>query len=82
MSFAPDSLTENSLSKLKNDDYSRDILKDEILPKLKKHDNRIFVFKTNWLAIEPGNTRETTENGFGVLNSDGTELKVFHLWGE
>ncbi len=82
ISFSADSITKNSFSKLKNDDYSLDILKETVLPKLKTKNNRIFIFKTTWLAVEPGNARETYENGFAVLNSDGTELKVYHLWGE
>ena len=82
ISFSADSITKNSFSKLKNDDYSLDILKETVLPKLKTKNNRIFIFKTTWLAVEPGNARETFENGFAVLNSDGTELKVYYLWGE
>jgi len=82
ISFSVDTLTKKSFSKLKNDDYSLDMLNESILPKLKTNDNRIFIFKTAWLAVEPGNTRETFENGFAVLNSDGTGLKVYHFWGE
>ncbi len=82
ISFSADTLTKNSFSKLKNDDYSLDIINESILPKLKINDNRLFIFKTTWLAVEPGNTRETFENGFAVLNSDGTELRIYHLWGE
>jgi len=82
ISFSADTLTKKSFSKLKNDDYSFDILNESILPKLKTNDNKVFIFKTTWLAVEPGNTRETFENGFAVLNSDRTELKIFHFWGE
>jgi len=82
VSFSIDTLTKESFSKLKNDDYSLDILNESILPKLKSKNNKIFIFKTTWLAVEPGNTRETFENGFAVLNSDRTELKIYHLWGE
>jgi len=82
ISFSLDTLTKNSFSNLKNDDYSLAILNESILPKIKSKDSKIFIFKTTWLNIEPGNTRETFENGFAVMNSDGTELKVFHLWGE
>tara|TARA_R110002012_G_scaffold259344_1_gene440658 strand:- start:3082 stop:3540 length:459 start_codon:yes stop_codon:yes gene_type:complete len=81
-SFSVDTLTEKTFSKLKSDDYSLDILNENILPKLKTKDNRVFVFKTNWLEVEPGNARESFENGFAILNSDGTELKIFHLWGD
>lgn len=82
ISFSADTLAKNSFSKLKNDGYSLDILNESILPKLKTNDNRMFIFKTTWLAVDPDNTRETFDNGFAVLNSDGTELKVYHLWGE
>lgn len=82
ISFSADTLTKNSFSKLKINDYSLDILNDNILPKLKSNNYKIFIFETTWLAVEPGNIRETFENGFAVLNSDETELKVYHLWGE
>lgn len=82
ISFSADTLTNKSFSKLKNDDYSFDILNESILPKLKTNDNKVFIFKTTWLAVDPGNTRETFENGFAVLNSDRTDLKIFHFWGE
>lgn len=82
VSFSVDTLTKNSFSKLKAYDYSLDILNESILPKLKTNDNRVFVFKTSWLEVESGNARETFENGFAILNSDGTELKIFHLWGD
>lgn len=74
--------TKESFSRLKNDSYSLYLLFENILPNLKSNKNKILVFKTNWLTVEPGNTDETYENGFAVLNSDGTELKIYHLWGE
>ncbi len=80
--FSSDTLSTKSFIKLKSDDYSLDILKDRVLSKLNSNDNKILIFKTTWLAVEPGNTRETFKNGFVVLNSHGTELKVYHLWGE
>ena len=82
ISFSVKSSWIESFAKLKNDDYSIDILKEKVLPLLKPKDNKCLVFKTTWLAVEPGNARETFENGFAILNSDGTELKVYHLWGE
>lgn len=39
-------------------------------------------FKTNWIAVEPGNVRETRVNGYIVLSSDKKQLSVYHLWGE
>lgn len=82
ISFSADTQSRNSIVELKIDEYSLDIFKDRVLPKLKSKDNKLFVFKTTWLAVEPGNARETFENGFAVLNSNGTELNVYHLWGE
>ncbi|MCF1750325.1 hypothetical protein [Mariniradius sediminis] len=82
ITFSADTLTKDIFSKLRNDDYSLDILNESILPKLKITDNKIFIFKTTWLKVEPGNTRETFENGFAILSSDGTELKIYHFWGE
>lgn len=82
ISFSVDTLIKDRLSKLKIDDYSQGILFDSVLKKCESKNNKILVFKTTWLKVEPGNTRETFENGFAILNSDGTELIVFHIWGE
>ena len=82
ISFSADTLTKSSFFKLKNDEYSLDILNENILSKLKENDSKIFIFKTTWLNVEPGNARDTFENGFAVLNAGGTELKIYHLWGE
>jgi hypothetical protein len=81
MAFSTDTLTARTVE-LKTDDYATDIFKEEILPKLKAQDSKLFVFKTTWLAVEPGNTRDTFDNGFAVLNANGTALKVYHIWGE
>ncbi len=82
ISFSFNTLTKNSFSKLKVDDYSHDILKESVLSRLKTNDKKLLIFKTSWLTVEPGNKRETYENGFAIINSDGTELKIFQLWGE
>jgi len=82
ISFSLDTLSQSSFSQLKNDDYSQDILNQSILPKLNLNDSKVFVFRTTWLDVEPGNARETFENGFAVLNSDRTELKIYHSWGD
>lgn len=82
ISFYRDTLTKKSFSKLKIDPYSLDLLNASILPKVTFNDHKIFIFKTTWLTIEPGNTRETFANGFGILNSNGNTLKIFHFWGD
>lgn len=42
----------------------------------------VFKFKTGWVTIEPGTDNSMEENGFVVINRDGTEMVVYHLWGE
>lgn len=43
---------------------------------------KIYKFKTGWTAIEPGTDNSIDENGFVILNIDGNEMSVYHLWGE
>jgi hypothetical protein len=82
ISFTADSLTRQTNSENENNDYTINILIREVLPKWKGSDIKVFIFKTGWIAVEPGNTGETDKNGFVTLNSNGTELIVYHLWGE
>ena len=42
----------------------------------------VYKFKTGWVAIEPGTDSSVEENGFVVINEYGTEMAVYHLWGE
>lgn len=77
-----DSLTKNNFVKLKTNDYALELLRERVLPKLKPSKMKILIFKTNLLAVKPGNSRETFENGFAVLNSEGTIFRVYHFWGE
>lgn len=42
----------------------------------------VFKFKTGWETINPGTHNSIEENGFVLINSDGTEMAVYHLWGE
>lgn len=82
ISFKSDSLNPTSFDKLKLDDYSLYLLTEKVIPKLRTNDYSIFIFNTSIIAIESGDLGETYENGFAVLNSNKTELKVFHFWGE
>jgi hypothetical protein len=43
---------------------------------------RVYKFKTGWVTIEPGTDDYIEENGFVVINSDRTQMAVYHLWGE
>jgi hypothetical protein len=63
-------------------DYSLSILQEEALQLLNATTCRIFLFKTGWIAVEPGNARDTEITGFLVLNPNGDELAMFHRWGE
>lgn len=89
-SFPADSLsklTNNRLVKHEyplyvSDDYSNNILINYVLPKLERTDLMVYRFKTGWIAVEPGNARDTDRNGFVIVNSNGTEMTVYHLWGE
>lgn len=62
-------------------DYSYRIL-ETFLNKSDSSENYVFVFKTGWIAVEPGNESETNKNGFVVINSNRKEFTVYHLWGE
>ncbi len=42
----------------------------------------VFKFKTGWVTIEPGTDNSIEENGFVVINSDRTQMAVYHVWGE
>jgi hypothetical protein len=80
-------LTKDSVNYLVNKDtidkdYSDYLLKRYILLYMDKSNFSAYRFKTGWNAIEPGNTRETEKNGFVMINYNGTEMIVYHLWGE
>lgn len=62
-------------------DYSYRIL-ETFLNKSESTENYVFVFKTGWIAVEPGNKRETNKNGFVIINSNRKKITVYHLWGE
>lgn len=42
----------------------------------------IYRFKTGWIAVQPGNARETDINGYVVISADKLQFSVYHLWGE
>ena len=43
---------------------------------------KVYQFKTGWIAYDPGTDNSIDENGFVILNIDGNEMSVYHLWGE
>ena len=63
-------------------DFSDTTMNMEAFPRWIMSEVEVYRFKTGWIAVEPGNARETDKNGYVTINSDGTELSVYHLWGE
>ncbi len=63
-------------------EYWEDILRTDVLPKWKAQRVLVLKFKTGWIAVEPGNLKETEINGFATLNADKTVLNIYHKWGE
>jgi hypothetical protein len=43
---------------------------------------KVYTYKTGWVMIEPGTDNSIEENGFVAINGNGTEMAVYHLWGE
>jgi hypothetical protein len=44
--------------------------------------SKVYMFKTNWEVIEPGTNEGDNLNGFVLLSDDGSEMSVYHIWGE
>ena len=42
----------------------------------------VYTFKTGWVTIEPGTDNSMEQNGFIVINNNGREMAVYHLWGQ
>jgi hypothetical protein len=43
---------------------------------------KVYKFETGWITKEPGTDSTITENGFVVISSNGSEMAIYHLWGE
>lgn len=46
---------------IKLDDYSIEIIQDEIIPYLSSNDSKIYIYSTGWVRIKPGNETETDQ---------------------
>lgn len=77
-----DSTLDNNLSGLEVDSYTIELLRMKILPHLKSKENSILVFKTTWVILPGYDVDETFQNGFAIVNSEKSKLKIFHFWGE
>lgn len=45
-------------------------------------ESKIYMFETKWVTVEPGTDETNYMNGFVLLNNEGSEMSVYHLWGE
>lgn len=43
---------------------------------------RVYSFRTGWVTFQPGTDEYIEDNGFVIVNADGSEMAVYHLWGE
>lgn len=65
--------------------FKPEVMEDNIsedFPRWINSDITIYKFKTNFVTIEPGTDNSNEENGFVIVNNDGTEMSVYNLWGE
>ncbi|WP_332021133.1 hypothetical protein [Kaistella sp.] len=73
-------IDKNNLKNL--DEYSVEIIENEIVPKLSTSNSKIYVFETGWIRVKPGNNDETEQNGFLISESNEQKFKIIHNWGE
>ena len=73
-------LNDEDLKKL--NDYTVEIIKDEIIPSLSSNDSKIYIYSTGWIRIKPGNETETEQNGFLISEPENKLIKMIHKWGE
>ena len=78
-----DAMSYSDKNNLKNlDEYSVEIIENEIVPKLSTSNSKIYVFETGWIRVKPGNNDETEQNGFLISESNEQKFKIIHNWGE
>jgi len=63
-------------------DTAKSISTYEYFPRWFGGQIKIYGFETGWVSIDPGTDDSMEENGFVIINNDGTEMAVYHLWGE
>ncbi|TXF75962.1 hypothetical protein [Chryseobacterium sp.] len=69
------------IDKVQNN-YTFDLIIDEKLVDADFKNSKIYIFKSGMIAVKPGNSSETEENGFLLLNDERNKLKMFNRWGE
>jgi len=55
---------------------------NESFPRWINGGQTLYTFKTDWLIYYPGTDNCTAINGFITLSKDGSEMTLYHLWGE
>jgi len=43
---------------------------------------KVYLFTTDWAVFDLGTDESNYENGFVLLSDDGSEMSVYHIWGE
>ena len=62
--------------------YSSEVLRSKIELDIKWPYFSVYRFKTGWVMYEPGTSEATNKTGIIAIKSDGTEMYVYHFWGE
>ncbi len=63
-------------------DMTTNISTYELFPMQIKSNIKVYQFKTDWIAIDPGTDNSINENGFVVINDSSTKMCIYHIWGE
>ena len=64
------------------DSPSQDLFYVHELPRWTETESTLYKFKTDWLRFYSGTDYSTEETGFILLANNGTEMSVYHIWGE
>ncbi len=64
------------------DKISKNDINYNNFPRWINSDLKMYKFKTGWIVIDPDTNNSIEENGFVIINDKGTEMSVYHLWGD
>ncbi len=64
------------------DKSAEDLSNAESFPRWITTKLKVYTFKTGWTTVYPGTDKSFEENGFVVIDSSGSEMSVYHLWGD
>ncbi|HMJ46132.1 MAG TPA: hypothetical protein VK498_02320 [Ferruginibacter sp.] len=63
-------------------DSVENITTHQYFPRWILEDIKVYIFKTGLITIQPGTDDSIEENGFIMLDIQGKQMAVYHLWGE